>query len=404
MPSAVPPLDEQPGSLPRSLGDQQSDDDNQGVEACLAKDDLPTLLVFPAATVLLPIAVFWVWTFANPASKIQTVLLPEPARITATVGDVPPALSAPLPGAHPAGPAIAGAQPPEPAKTTWTVECTTTLAPPGSPGAPPSAPTIASALAPEPAKIPSTVGCTAIAFSASPGTPPSAPQIAGPQAMNALNSVGRSTFRGAHLLTLAVSWFAILASLEILRRFIFALLKINPSQLETMDSSARDRFLQSGPGRIASHRKLARIVWDFGVAGLLLGAFWADWFAFVVRWLSGRLPFETAIRFVVSLAAGNSTTDMKHTLRAAFSLGAQSGLAAATLLIFAAAAIGFRWAKIGVVWYKPEDLARQRSWLITFFVLASALLVVSSGAIRAAQDWPLSLVDPQVRRRRPEAC
>lgn len=456
-------------------------DDRDRIEACLATDDWLTPWAFPVLTVSLPIVVFAVWIFFVPRGEVAVVPTLDWAKVRADASSV-----------------------------------------------------------------------------VSQGATPPAPPIAVTNAVTALDETGRLTFMGAHLLTLAVSWLAILAGLEILRRFAFVPLKSNPSQFDQLtkmdprrldqlakmdperlellakmdrewlellakmhgtidgsqivytaklepslskllldmeppereqlaeidrslfaktDGSLRELILKlkrqelerlakidlsqlakmdgslveklgrtdgsllaqlskmdlrqrkqlaatdkslleqlaetQGPllekigkhlrshhhtlrGWIASHETVARLVWHVALCGALWFVFWMGWFDLLVRPLSRHLPFEAAVRFVVSLAGANDLTGMKQTLRATFHFGAQSGLAGAVLLAVAAALIGFRWTNIGVVWYRPEDLARQRSWLIKLFVLASALLVVSAGAIRAGQDWPLGLVDPDV--------
>ena len=211
---------------------------------------------------------------------------------------------------------------------------------------------------------------------------------------NALNAAGFATFEGAHLLALAVSWAGIVAGLEILRRFVF-----NAIQRRDWLASKRP-WAWLGDG--ANERSRSRWLWAAGVWHVVWVAaiwqrLWLGAIAGAVRRLSGELPFESMIRDVIELASGGDPKFERavlHALHAKLVFGAQSGLVAAVLLGFAAAAIGYRWANIGVDWYDPAGLSRQRSWLIGLFVLASALLVVSAAALRAAQDWPLVFINP----------
>jgi hypothetical protein len=215
-------------------------------------------------------------------------------------------------------------------------------------------------------------------------TPPGKPAV---EATNVLNAAGFATFMGAQFLVLAVSWAAIVAGLEILRRFLF-------DKVERR--LGLDRIGRSD--RVDSLRRIAFVVWHAGLVLILFFAFGWRWFEGPVRYLSAKLPFAAMMRGVVDLAGAAdvaTTKQILNALHAKLTFGAQSGLAGALLTTLAAAAIGYRWANIGVVWYRPEDLARQRSWLIGLFVLASALLVVSAAALRAAQDWPAGLIAPE---------
>jgi hypothetical protein len=188
----------------------------------------------------------------------------------------------------------------------------------------------------------------------------------------ALDTAGRLTFIGVHLIALATSLVALLAGLEVARRFAFA-------------KSAR------GAGGIVA------MIWHvFGVAlaaALVRSGCLATLFGAI--WDPSRIV--AAFKQLIAVLALPEAHDVTAILTTRLTLFAQSAGAAAIVLIVTAAMISYRWPMLGVAWYQPADLARQRRWLIGLFVLASVLLVFGAATLRAAEDWPGGLIGPDAK-------
>ncbi len=202
----------------------------------------------------------------------------------------------------------------------------------------------------------------------------------------ATDLVGRLVYFGSYALCVLTGFVAICASGVVISRFFVALV--------------RD-VAQGGLPRLFSLRGaqgvliVALVVIALAAAAMLVsGVFGYDGFGFGAALARSVRLYDLYGQAVAKLNPdANCPKDGAPfcTLIAFSQFALNMGICAALLLSVAAAAISYRWPIFGDAWHDPNDLRRQRRWLIALFVLGSALLVFGTSSIRAAEDWALGV-------------